>query len=117
MRGGEDAPGELRWILATGRAMDDELVKRVLLHLNENHERDYMVSQDYEHEQQFEREPEAQVFDAEGFEAAKKEGRKAWLGEYARQQELLLELKVEQTKAEAALEVTSAAVDRAAASA
>ena len=94
--------------------MSDALVRRIQLYLNENHEKDYMVSRDYEDDIQFERELGAQKFDVEGFEKAKKESQKAWLGDYARQQELMFELKAEQTKIEAALQETSKTVDRAA---
>ena len=93
--------------------MDDELVRRIQLYLNENHERDYMLSRDYEHDLEFERELRAQKFDVEGYEKAKEEGRKAWLSDYARQQELVFELKAEQVKIDAALRETSKAVDRA----
>ena len=72
--------------------MDDDLVRRILLYLNENNERDYLVSQEYEDDGRFEEELGAQKFDVAGFEKAKKEGYLAWLGDYARQQQLVFEL-------------------------
>ena len=43
--------------------MDDDVVRRILLHLNENSERDYLVSQEYEDDGRFEEELGAQKFD------------------------------------------------------
>lgn len=108
----EALEGDL-WV-RRGHEMDDELVRRIQLYLNENHERDYMVSRDFEHELLHEKEPTAQSFDAERYEAAKQEAKKAGLGDYARQQELIFELKVQQTKAEQALQATPEAAGRAA---
>jgi len=48
---------------ADGVEMDDDLVRRILLHLNENSERDYLVSQEYEDDGRFEEELGAQKFD------------------------------------------------------
>ena len=59
---------------ADGVEMDDDLVRRILLHLNENSERDYLVSQEYEDDGRFEEELGTQKFDVEGFEKSKKEG-------------------------------------------
>ena len=96
---------------ADGVEMDDDLVRRILLHLNENSERDYLVSQEYEDDGRFEEELGTQKFDVEGFEKSKKEGYLAWLGDYARQQQLVFELQAKQTKIDEALKSREEAVD------
>lgn len=41
---------------AKGKELDDGLVRRILLYLNENYEKDYMISRDYEEDSKFEEE-------------------------------------------------------------
>jgi len=89
-----------------GRELDDELVRRIQLYLNENHKRDYMISRDFEHDMEFEKDLGEQKFDIEGMESAAEEGRKAWLSDYARQQELIFQMKADQLKIEAAIDET-----------
>jgi hypothetical protein len=77
--------------------MDDHLVSRIQFYLNENHERDIKVSKDFEDDSQFEKNLGKQHFDTSHDEAVK-ESRKEWLGDNARQQELIFELKAKQLK-------------------
>lgn len=51
-----------------GKAMSDATVHAIQLYLNEKHERDYMVSRNYEEDSLFEKEHGSQQFDIDKYE-------------------------------------------------
>ena len=63
--------------------MDDFLVSRIQSHLNENHERDIKVSQDFENDSQFQNDLGKQHFDTT-YDEKVKENKKEQFGDNAK---------------------------------
>ena len=82
--------------------MDDFTVTAIQNHLNENYERDIRISKEFADDHKYD-ERSFQQFDTSKDDYAK-EGKREWMGEFARQQDIIFEMNRKQLALEEQLE-------------